>query len=116
MKNKIQHLVKNSYINGKLDQKVVSFISERLTRQELKEYIKLLKAEENKKLVYVTSGSELNDSDKRSINKLFANKQILYSVDEEMISGVKIVRDDVEYEINLEKIFNNVIQFLSKND
>ena len=113
---KLQNLVEQSYIHDKLNQEVVEFIAARLTREELKQYIKLLKQEENKKQVFVTVAKELNSQDQKKIQNLFPDKQISYSIDASMISGIKVVEKDTEYEINLDRIFHDIIMFLSKND
>ncbi len=116
MKKKLQNLVELSYINGKLDQEVVKTIADRLTRHELKQYITLLKREENTKQVFVTTPEELNKEDRKKLESLFPNKKVNYSIDPSMISGIKVVEEDEEYEINLNRTFNDIIQFLGKND
>lgn len=116
MKKKLQKLVEESYKGGQLDEKTVEFIASKLTRHELKQYIRLLTQEENKKQVFVTSTSELDKSHKEKIQNLFPNKNVIYSVDSSMISGIKVVENDVEFEININRRFHDIIQFLSKND
>ncbi len=116
MKNKLKNLVELSYTNGKLDQEIVETIATRLSRQELKQYINLLKQEENKKQIFVTVPRELDSQDQKKIQLIFPDKQITYIIDPSMISGIKIVENDEEYEINLNKTFNDIIQFLSKNE
>jgi F0F1-type ATP synthase delta subunit len=116
MKKKLQKLVELSYVHEKLDPEIVQLIASRLSRHELKQYIKLLKQEEDKKQIFVTSAKPLTNKDKEKIEKRFAGKMVHYSIDPSMLSGIKIVEGDEEYEINLDKTFNYMIQFLSKND
>lgn len=116
MTKKLKELAKQSYKDGTLDQETVQYIADRLSRNELKEYIKLLKQEEAKKEVLVTSAEKLSKSDVEKIQKLYPNKTIITSIDSSMISGVRIVENNKEYEINLNRTFHDIIGFLSRND
>lgn len=116
MGKKLESIVKASYKNGQLDKETVEFIANKLTRNDLKLYIKLLDQEENKKQVFVTASTELDKASKEKIQHLFPNKNVVYSVDPSMITGIKVVENDVEFEINLNRRFHDIIQFLSKND
>lgn len=115
-KKQIKELVIHSYKNGKLDPKIVETIADRLTRHELKQYIYFLKQEESKKEIHVTSADALSRRNKEIIEKQFPDKTVTYAVDPSMISGIKIVEDDLEYEINLNRIFNDIMVFLSKDE
>ena len=116
MGGKLENVVKASYINGYLNKETVEFIASKLTRNDLKLYIKLLIQEENKNQVFVTASTELDKANQEKIQRLFPGKKIVYSVDPSMITGIKVVENDVEFEINLNRRFHDIIQFLSKND
>lgn len=112
----VKLLAKESYKDGQLVKENVEYIASRLSRKELKEYIKLLKIEELKQQVFVTSAEKLNSADLEKIQKLYPGKTINSSVDKEMISGVRIEENNKEYEINLNQRFHDIIGFLSRND
>jgi F0F1-type ATP synthase delta subunit len=114
MKNKIKNLVELSYEDGQLNPEAVELIISRLSRKELKQYIRFLKQEENKKHVFVTSAKQINNKSREKIQHLFPKKQISYYMDPSMISGIKIVENDTEYEVNLDKTFHDIMVFLSK--
>ena len=116
MKKKLQNLVELSYKNGNLDQETVALIASKLSRRELKQFIRLLIQEENKKQVFVTASTELDKASREKIQHLFPDKKVVSTVDPSMISGIKVVENDVEFEINLNRRFHDIIQFLSKND
>lgn len=116
MKKKLQELVKQSYKDGKLDEQTVQYIADRLSRTELKEYITLLKTEEAKNDVFVTSAESLPKDDLAKIQKLYPGKTIIASVDKSMINGVRIVENNKEYEINLNRTFHDIMGFLSTHD
>jgi F0F1-type ATP synthase delta subunit len=116
MKSKIKDLVKASYKNGQLDPDTVSTIADHFNRHSLKEYIKLIKQEEGAKQVVVTSPKVLTDTDRTMIQNQFPDKKIIYILDPEMISGIKIVDKDVEYEISLKRTFNDIIDHINNYD
>ena len=114
MKNKLKNLVELSYNKGELDQQTAEAIADKLDRGELKEYIRLLKQEEDKKLVYVTSAKELQNESRKMIEDRFPTKKIVYAIDETMINGIRIVERDREYEMSLNQTFNDIIGHLTK--
>ncbi len=116
MKNHLQQLAKQSYNGNQLDQEKVETIANNLDRHSLKEYIRLLKQEEAKHEVLITSVVALSDKELEKIQTLFPGKKLIPTVDSSMISGVKIVDKDQEYEINLNRTFHDIIRFLSTND
>lgn len=116
MNKKLKELAKQSYKNGKLDQEAVKYIADRLSRNDLKEYIRLLKQEEMKSQVFVTSAEKLSKEDLAKIQKLYPGMEINHSIDKSMLSGVRIVENNKEYEINLNRTFHDIIGFLSTND
>jgi F0F1-type ATP synthase delta subunit len=116
MKKKLKTLVEQSYKDGKLDEETVAYVSDRLNRNHLKQYINLLKSEENKKIILVTTPKPLTADDKKKISALFPKKQIVENIDPAMISGIKLVENDEEYEFNLNQTFHDIIRFVSNND
>ena len=112
MKKQIQKLVLQSYKNNQLDPKVVAMIADKMNRQSLKQYINLLKQEETKKQVMITSPKSLSESDKKKLQGQFPGKKFIYILDPEMISGIRIVDKDTEYETSLSQTFNDIIKFL----
>jgi F0F1-type ATP synthase delta subunit len=115
-KKKIQKFVSNSYKGEQLDPKTVEMIADHMNRQTLKQYINSLKQEENKKQVTITSPKSLTEKDKETLKNLFPDKRIIYILDPEMINGIQITDNDREYELNLNRTFNDIIDHLSRYD
>ena len=113
MKKQIKTLAAQSYKNNKLDPKIVEMIADRLNRQSLKQYIRLLKQEEGKKQVVVTSPKSLAESDMKKLQSQFPDKKIIYILDPEMMSGIRIVDKDIEFESSINQTFNDIIRFLN---
>ena len=116
MKNFIQGLVVKSYKQDQLDPAIVDLVANKLNRRELKQYIRLLRKQENKKQVIVTVPKSLTSEERDMIQKLFTGKKLYYTVDPSMISGIRIVDNDVEYEVSLDQIFQNLLAHMSKVD
>ena len=114
MKKKINGLVLQSYNGDQLDPEIVDLIANRLSREELKQYIKLLKHYEYKKHVIVTVPQYLSKEQQTIIQKLFINKEILYTIDPTIVSGIKIVDNDMEYELSINQLFQDLVRHLIK--
>lgn len=116
MSNTLHGLVVKSYKGESLDPAIVELIANKLSRRELKQYIKLLKRSEHKKEVIVTVPKSMTSEERDMIQKLFTGKRIVYTVDPTMISGIRIVDNDVEYELSLDQILEDLIAHVTKFD
>lgn len=116
MNKKIRGLVVQSYKQDQLDPEIVSLVADHLSRHELKQYIRLLKQQENKKQVIVTVPKHMTAEERNMMQKLFSNKRIVYTVDPSMISGIRIVDNDMEYEVSLNQIFQDLISHITRYD
>jgi len=116
MKKQIEELVKASYKDGQLDEATVKKIGEKLNRSMLKIYISVLKQEEKKKMVFVTTPKPLNTNDREKIKSLFPKKKIVEEIDPAMIGGIKIVENDEAFEMDLNRTFHDIIRFVNNND
>ena len=116
MKNKVTKFALASYTHDHLDAEIVDTIATKLTRRELKHYIRLLKHMESKKEIMVTIPKELNKQEQDMIKQLFPEKRVNYMIDAEMVSGIKIIDSDMEYELSLNKTFHDIITYLQYND
>ncbi len=115
-KSKLQKIVKHSYNDQQLDSKTVNMIADHMNRQTLKQYVSMLKQEEKKQQVIITSPKSLNETDKKNLQNLFPKKKIIYIMDPEMINGIQITDNDNQYEVNLNQTFHDIIDHLSKYD
>src|SRR5579871_2577889 len=98
-KKHVEELVQASYQDGNLDEATVKKIADKLNRSMLKIYISMLKQEEKKKMVFVTTPKPLQESDRDKIKSLFAKKKIIEEIDPAMIGGIKVVHNDEAFEM-----------------
>ncbi len=103
---KIKMLVLASYIDKKLDPDRINKIVKLLTRKDLKVYIKLLKNYEKQNTVIVSLPFLYND--KKKFSKIFKGKKIIYKEDTSLMTGVKIVNNDIVYEYDLKNTLEDI--------
>jgi len=115
-KKQLEELVEASYKHGELDEATVKKIGDRLNRSMLKLYIGMLRLEEKKKMVFVTTPKLLSAKDREKIKSLFPKKKIIEEIDPAMIGGIKIVENDEAYEMDLDRTFHDIIRFINNND
>lgn len=116
MKKQLEDLLlQASYKNGELDDDTVKKIADKLNRNMLKMYISLLKKEEKKKIVFVTTPKPMPSSDRDKIKALFPKKKIFEEIDPQMISGIKIIENDEAYDLDLNKTFHDIIRFVNND-
>lgn len=115
MTNKlIKKLADASYSKNWLDQNKVNKIVKKLTKSDLKQYIKELKALENKKRVYVYMAKLADTKLQNQIKKFFIGKKVLFQEDKNLIAGIKIVNNDIVFEQNLRNNLNNMINYIGQ--
>lgn len=114
-KKQIRKLVIASYTKNNLDGKLANKIANKLTRNELKTYIKLVKSSEQAKTVTLIT-SKLTDTVnlKKEMSKLFPQKNIQLKEDKSLIAGIKIVDNDLIYESNVKNTLENLVSFIKQ--
>ena len=114
-KKQIRKLVTASYTKNNLDGKLVSKIANKLTRNELKTYLKLVKSSEQAKTVTLIA-PKLTDKVnlKKEMSRLFPEKNIQLKVDKSLIGGVKIIDNDLIYESNIKSTLEDLVSFIKQ--
>jgi F0F1-type ATP synthase delta subunit len=116
MNKTLKELVEASYIDNQLDESTIKLIADRLNRKMLKHYISVLKKEEKKKMIFVTTPKPLTTKEREKITSLFPKKRILEQIEPAMIAGIKIVENDEAYELDLNQTFHDIIRSVINND
>ncbi len=112
-KKKIKILVSQSYKNNTIDKSSVNRIAALLSRSDLKQYLRQLKSYESKKNIIITL--PFLGSDKKTFEKLFPNKMIVYKKDPSLMVGIKIIDNDTVYEFDLKNTLDNIISHIKQN-
>lgn len=110
-KNLIKKLAEESYTKNTLDSGKILRVSKKLKREDLKIYIKNLKTLESKKTVTVTLPSEEGINEiKMHFTKIYPDKRIVFSIDPSLLSGIRVVDYDNEYELSLRNFLEGSIK------
>ncbi len=111
-KSKLRKLARYSSTNNNLSQAKVEKISKLLKREDLKYYVKMLKQIERKNTVTLVASDENLPSTQavaKKISKLYPNKKIQIQIDPTLIAGIKVINDDLIYELSLKNILEEAI-------
>ena len=114
-KKQIKLLAGASYSKGDLIGKNVTRIADRLTREDLKRYLRTLKSIEKQKTVTViVPGTKLNNKQyiEKKFKELFKEKNIAIQTDPSLIVGLKIINNDLIYELSLRDTFARIDDYL----
>lgn len=116
-KNIIKKLAVASYTENELDENKVRKITKSLNRSDLKDYINDLKNIENRRTVTVTIPNEEETSKiKQMFAKIYPTKRIIVKVDEELITGIKVVDYDNVFELSLKGYLEDSLEYIKQND
>ncbi len=115
MKNSlIKKLAQISFNKNKLNPQKVAAIAEKLTRGELKEYIKQLKLIVAKKNVVVELSYD-DPNSKKSFQRMFPDNNVIIKENPELILGLRITKDYTVYKFNLKDKLTEMMSFI-END
>lgn len=109
---KINYLVSQSYKEDSLDVNKVNAIAALINRSSLKKYLSALKRKEKTNSVVIVS--PFDNGEKEVFKKTFPNKKIVCRTDPSLITGVKIIDNDIVYELNLKNTLNSMIDHIQE--
>ena len=114
---KVKKMALKSFNENSLDQKIISLVSKKLNKKDLKVYINELKRINDVKFVkvYVPDKKIMTDKMTQSLSKFFVNKELRIIEEPELIAGLRIVDNDLIYELNLRDNFENMIEYLKES-
>lgn len=115
-KRQIDKLVLESYTGEDLSAKKVEKLTEGISRKDLKMYIRALKNWERKTSVEILIPDEKykKNLNLNLIKSLFPKKKIKYNIDSTLITGVKIINQDMTYDFNLKNTLENIVENIRK--
>lgn len=114
-KHILRRIVLESYSKEELDKGRVLKIANNLNRRQLKEYIKALKNEENKRYVDVTLPYKPSDKEEETIKNLFPKKKINFFQKPSMIAGIEVRNEDEIFSLSLEDELDNILEHIAQD-
>ncbi len=115
-KKLLKQLILISYKRGELDNVVVSEIADKLSRQDLKQYIRALKNAEKLRNVYIESPLEMPKSLSATIKNSFPDKNIVNINNPSLLVGTKIVYNDDVFEMSLKNSLETIVENIENYD
>ena len=115
-KRDIRQLVVASYTRNRLDEKKVEKIANLLSKNDLKAYIRGLKLEEQKHKIYLALPTKtVYNKAKKEFEKVFEGKEIVFTEDPSLLWGLRVLDNDMLYEVSLAEKINQVAQSVEEN-
>ncbi len=116
IKKQVEKLALLSYVGNNLDNKKAEKITSSMSRSDLKMYIEALKNWERKQRIEILIPDEGYKKNLKlnMIKKIFPKKEIRYSVDSSLITGIRIVSQDLVYDFNLKNTLEDIVEHIRK--
>ncbi len=117
VKKYVKQLALASYTKNELDSKKVKKIVGFLNKNNLKQYIKELKLLENRKTITILSPSfnkKTEEVIKKQFAKAFPDKKIIVNSDPSLILGVKVIENDLIYDLSLRNTLDNLSIYINQ--
>lgn len=114
-KSKIKKLAIDSFKNNELNVFRVKKIAGLLKRGDLKLYIKALKRADGRNTITLVVPDEDIENVAgvaAKLKKAYPDKKILIKVDPTLIAGIKIINDDLIYEVSIKQMLEDLIEKL----
>ena len=114
-KKQLKALVLDSFADNQLNFEKVKKTAYKLSRQNLKQFIRFLKEYEKKISVIVVMPFVNTKIEKKMFEDLYPRKKIIFKKDSSLIAGVRIIEDDMVYDFNLKHTLDNVATHIKNN-
>lgn len=113
-KKLVKKLIDYSYKDNKLNSENVESVVQLLGRRHLNLYIKALKRRERKLSVFIDVPlNNINVKDK--FKEIFPNKKIVWSIKPSLMLGIRIINDDMLFEMNLKNTLDKILSYMREN-
>src|SRR5579872_2682018 len=99
MTNKqLKHLAMNSFQENSLDEQKANQIIARLKKKDARAYVRALRLHESQLAVNVSLPYPADEKTKKSLQIRFPDKKMVYTIDKELLGGMKIIENDILYD------------------
>ena len=98
----------NKIIPADIEEYVLNF----LTKQDLKMFMQSYKLELEKKRVYISTPTELSESELSLIKNMYKDKDIITSVEKDLGAGIKLRQNDTVIDFTVKSFINDTVDAL----
>lgn len=111
-KKEIKAVALKSFVRNNLNPKKVKLFASKMTRKQLRDYVKYLKFYDakNKITIVVPRLDMVKKTDLRIFTKFYADKKVIFKEDPSLLLGIRIINNDLVYDLNLKDSFENIMQ------
>jgi F0F1-type ATP synthase delta subunit len=104
----IRKLALSCYKNDRLNEAETLKVANLLTHHDLKQFIKVIKSEEDKRTATITSAKALAGADKKTVEEIFTGKTVHFQTDPSLLTGLKVQNADMIYEQSLKNTLEQI--------
>lgn len=108
----LKDLAKSCASSEKLSNKVVKYILDNLTKQDLKIFLSYYKTELDKKRVYVTASSTIDKDTMIALKNAYKGLDLEINYDKSVGAGIKIQQNDMIVDFTFKKYIEDTIEKL----
>lgn len=113
MKQKnIKTLAEASFTDNEIDEKRVNMIAAKLKRKDLRTYIKALRLVQQQHTVTVEMPTAVDESAQQDLQLRFPDKKIIYSINKDILAGMRIIDNDLLYDFSLQNKIDKAVKHL----
>jgi F0F1-type ATP synthase delta subunit len=112
---RLKKLAEISLKESTIPEDIKQFILTKLNKNDLKFFLGHFKNALRRKRVYVTSPNILSKDQQLNLMKMYPQKDIIFSTDENIGAGIKIQDNDTIYDMTFRKYLTDLIGGLSKD-
>lgn len=115
-KKLLKELITISFIDGNLDEAVVTVIAQKLKRSDFKQYIQGLKKKLKELTVSIQSPFPPSQQDIKNFQSFFLGKKIVTSINKKLLLGIAIADNDMVYDFTLNSKLDSIVKFIKNYD
>lgn len=97
-----------------VDAGIIKYVSEKLSRSDLKEYLLLLKKLVNDNTVYVKTDIDISRDVKKTISEIFPGKKLIFEKDTLSGGGISIKTGDNIFNLSVKNYINQTVETLKE--
>lgn len=99
-----------------ISQNHVTMIAQSMSRSQLKQFIKALQNDMLQNTVYVDTAAPLSDNGQDQFQNQYPNKNVVFSVNPQIILGCRVTNNDLVYEGDLKSRLNVILEGVKKDE
>lgn len=108
-KQKIRKLAEITAQSSQVPKDIEGYVLDIMSKHELKEFLRVLKIELDKRRVFVTSSEALSAENLALLKREYKGKEMINSIDTSLGGGIKIKDNDLVIDFSYKKFIDDTI-------